>query len=167
VTPLFLLPANFAPFYMTHPLIPQIIELAKPIANNLGLEVVGAVFHTNQNPPVLRVDIRNLHDDTGLEDCEKMSRDLEAVLETNDLIPGTYVLEVSSPGISRFLTTDREFISFKGFTVIVSTKELYKGQKEWAGQLISRDEIAVHINQKGRVINIPRDLIEFVTFGEE
>ncbi|MFM7559012.1 MAG: ribosome maturation factor RimP, partial [Cylindrospermopsis raciborskii] len=54
---------------MTHPLVPQIIDLATPLAAELGLEVVGMVFHTNQRPPVLRVDIRNPQQDTSLTDC--------------------------------------------------------------------------------------------------
>ncbi len=62
---------------MTHPLIPQLIDLAAPVAEDLGLEVVGAVFHTNRRPPVLRVDIRNCTGDTSLEDCERMSHALE------------------------------------------------------------------------------------------
>ncbi|MFN7659427.1 MAG: ribosome maturation factor RimP, partial [Dolichospermum sp.] len=44
---------------MTHPLIPQIIDLATPVATELGLEIVNVVFHTNQSPPILRVDIFN------------------------------------------------------------------------------------------------------------
>ncbi|MDJ0548531.1 MAG: ribosome maturation factor RimP, partial [Microcystis sp. M49637_WE12] len=59
---------------MTHPLIADLLHLATPIAENLGLEVVDIVFQTNKRPPVLRVDIRNLAGDTGLEDCEQMSR---------------------------------------------------------------------------------------------
>ena len=90
---------------MTHPLIPQIIDLATPVAETLGLEVVGAVFHTNQNPPVLRVDIRNLQQDTGLADCERMRIALDAELEAADIIPDAYVLEISSPGISRLLSS--------------------------------------------------------------
>jgi ribosome maturation factor RimP len=62
---------------MTHPLIPQLLDLAIPIAENIGLEVVGAVFHTDRRPPVLRVDIRNGVGNTGLNDCERMSRALE------------------------------------------------------------------------------------------
>ncbi|PMB42076.1 ribosome maturation factor RimP [Fischerella thermalis CCMEE 5330] len=140
---------------MTHPLVPQIIDLATPVAEELELEIVGVVFHTNQRPPVLRVDIRNPHQDTGLDDCERMSRALEATLDAAEVIPDTYVLEVSSPGISRQLTTDREFISFKGFPVIVSTSPPYEGQQEWTGQLIRRDETSVYLNQKGRAIAIP------------
>ncbi|MDM9380980.1 ribosome maturation factor RimP [Chlorogloeopsis sp. ULAP01] len=141
---------------MTHPLVPQIVDLATPVAEELGLEVVGVIFHTNQRPPVLRVDIRNPHQDTGLDDCERMSRALEATLDAAEVIPDTYVLEVSSPGISRQLTTDREFVSFKGFPVLVSTSPPYEGQQEWTGQLIRRDETSVYLNQKGRAIAIPR-----------
>jgi ribosome maturation factor RimP len=151
---------------MTHPLVPQIIDLATPVAEELELEVVGVVFHTNQRPPVLRVDIRNPQQETGLNDCERMSRALEAALDGSDIIPDAYVLEVSSPGISRQLTTDKEYLSFKGFPVIVFTSQLYDGQQEWIGQLIRRDEISVYLNQKGRVIEIPRTLISRVQLNE-
>jgi ribosome maturation factor RimP len=151
---------------MTHPLIPQIIDLATPVAEELELEVVGVVFHTNQRPPVLRVDIRNPQQETGLNDCERMSRALEAALDGSDIIPDAYVLEVSSPGISRQLTTDKEYLSFKGFPVIVFTSQPYDGQQEWIGQLIRRDEISVYLNQKGRVIEIPRTLISRVQLNE-
>lgn len=151
---------------MVHPLIPQIIDLAHPLAETLGLQVVGAVFHTNQQPPVLRIDICHPERDTSLEDCEQMSRVLETTLDATDILPDAYVLEVSSPGISRLLTTDREFISFKGFAVIVTTAEPHAGQQEWTGQLIRRDESNVHVNQKGRAIAIPRTLVTRVQLDE-
>jgi ribosome maturation factor RimP len=151
---------------MPHPLIPQITELATPVAAALGLDVVGAVFHTHQSPPVLRVDIRNQEQDTSLQDCALMSQALEAVLDESDVIPDAYVLEVSSPGISRILTTDREFISFKGFPVEVTTLEPYKGQNTWAGNLIRREDESVHLSQRGRAIAIPRSLIERVQLVE-
>ncbi|MBD2363152.1 ribosome maturation factor RimP [Anabaena minutissima FACHB-250] len=151
---------------MAHPLVPQITDLAVPVAEQLGLEVAGIVFHTNQRPPVLRIDIRNPLQDTGLDDCERMSRALEAALDATEIIPDAYVLEVSSPGISRQLVTDREFISFKGFPVIVSTSPSYEGQQEWNGQLIRRDETKIYLNQKGRVIEIPRSLITRVQLDE-
>ena len=152
---------------MAHPLIPQIIQLAVPIAESLSLEVVGAVFHTNQNPPVLRVDIRNLTTDTSLDDCERMSRALETALDTTELLPDAYILEISSPGISRLLSTDRDFISFRGFSAIVRTTEPYEGHKEWTGKLIRRDENCVYLNQKGRAIAIPRHLITQVQLNDQ
>lgn len=144
---------------MTHPLIPEIIELATPVAAALNLELVTAVFQTNKKPPVLRVDVRNLAGDTSLNDCEQMSRALEAQLEVKELISEAYVLEISSPGVSRQLTTDREFISFKGFSVIVKSYTPYEGKKEWRGKLQGRDEETVYLNQKGRAIAIPRQLV--------
>jgi ribosome maturation factor RimP len=151
---------------MTHPLVPQVIELATPIAQELSLEVVDVVFQTNKKPPVLRVDVRNQVADTSLTDCEQMSRALEAVLDTTDAIPGSYVLEVSSPGISRSLNTDREFVAFKGFAAIVTTYASHEGQKEWRGNLQGRDDRAVYLNQKGKAIAIPRELVAKVQLDD-
>lgn len=95
-----------------------------------------------------------------------MSRALEEALDTSDLIPDAYVLEISSPGISNSLTTDREFISFKGFPVMVTTQEPWDGRQTWSGRLIRRDEDAVYINQKGRAIAIPRSFISKVELDE-
>ena len=64
------------------------------------------------------------------------------------------------------MITDREFISFKGFAVTVSTSEPYEGQQEWSGQLIKRDETALYLNQKGRAIAIPRSVIVKVQLDE-
>ncbi len=151
---------------MTHPLIPKIIEIATPIAENLGLEVVDIVFQTNKRPPVLRVDIRNPQGDTSLNDCEGVSRGLEIALDQSQVIPGSYVLEISSPGISRQLNSDRDFMAFKGFAVIVKTYAPYLDQKEWRGRLQKRDEETVYLNQKGRAIAIPRDLIAKVQLDD-
>jgi ribosome maturation factor RimP len=144
---------------MAHPLVPQILELAAPVARELGLEVVTAVFQTNQSPPILRINVRNLQRDTGLDDCEQMSQALEAALDQTSIIPDAYVLEVSSPGVSDVLTSDREFSSFKGFTVAVTLTESYAGQQEWVGQLVQRDETSIHLRRKGRSLTIPRHLV--------
>jgi ribosome maturation factor RimP len=151
---------------MTHPLVSQIAELATPLAQELNLELVDIIFQTNKKPPILRVDVRNLSADTSLNDCERMSLALEATLDRAEIIPGSYVLEISSPGISRTLTTDREFISFKGFSVTIKTFAPYKDRKEWQGKLQGRDEQAVYINQKGKVLAIPRNLIAKVQLDD-
>jgi ribosome maturation factor RimP len=144
---------------MTHPLVPKIMELAIPIANELGLEVVGIVFQTNKRPPVLRVDIRNRESDTSLNDCERASIALAEKLEAEETIPDAYVLEVSSPGVSKELIDDRDFISFKGFSVIVTTSTSEQKNKEWRGSLQGRDTEAVYLSQKGKAITIPLDSI--------
>jgi ribosome maturation factor RimP len=152
---------------MAHPLIPQITDIATPVAAELGLEVVAVVFHTNQRPPALRVDIRNPQADTGLEDCTRMSRALEAALDATDAIPFAYALEVSSPGTSRELTTDREFNAFQGFAVQVTTSEIFEGKTQWQGQLVRRNDTAVCLSQKGKSVEIPRELVSKVVLDDE
>ena len=151
---------------MVHPVVPKIIEGASPLAEELNLELVDAVFQTNKTPPILRLDIRNPHGDTSLENCEQMSRVLEEKLDLTEIIPGAYVLEISSPGISRILTTDREFIAFKGFAVIVKTFAPYKNKKQWQGRLQYRDEKVIEINDKGKAIAIPRELVAKVQLDD-
>ena len=143
---------------MTHPIIPAVLEVARPIAEQLNLEVVDVVFQTNQRPPILRIDIRNPQHDTGLDDCEKLSRELEAQLEAQQILPGAYVLEVSSPGISSQLESDRDFIAFKGFEVLVSSEQPHKGKQQWQGRLQGRDDEAVLLNIQGRNVKLPRAL---------
>ncbi len=152
---------------MTHPLIPPIIDLAQPVAADLGLAVVAAVFYTNERPPVLRVDIRSLDAETGLVDCEKMSRSLEAALDEAELIPFPYNLEISSPGAANTLTTDREFEVFRGFTVSVQLHQPLKGKTTFKGQLKERDEATIHLTQKGKVVNIPRELVNAVVLDSD
>lgn len=153
---------------MAHPLIPSILELATPVADDLGLEVVGAVFQTNQSPPVLRIDVRNRQtDDTSLEDCEKMSQSFEAVLESTDLLPDAYVLEISSPGISSELSSDRDFVVFKGFMVEVHLSEPYRQKRTWIGQLVNRDEESIRLSQKGKTTALPRSLVTQVQLSNE
>lgn len=145
---------------MTHPLIPKLLDLANPIAQPLGLEVVGAVFQTNQSPPVLRVDVRSLEqEDTSLEDCQKMSQALDAALDATDLLTDAYVLEVSSPGVESELRSDRDFVVFKGFMVEVQLTEPHRGRQTWVGQLVRRDSTALVISQRGKPITLPHNLV--------
>ncbi|MEM6501337.1 MAG: ribosome maturation factor RimP [Cyanobacteria bacterium P01_C01_bin.89] len=151
---------------MTHPLIPTIIDLATPIASELGLEVVNAAFHTNQSPPVLRLEVRNPGTDTSLDNCEKMSRALEAQLDEHESVPDSYVLEVSSPGLSNLLESDRDFASFKSFAVAVDLTEPHKGKRHWEGTLVGRDDDHVRLSQKGRVVKLPRSLVQAVQLAD-
>ena len=153
---------------MAHPLIPQVTELASPIASGLGLEIVNAVFQTNQSPPVLRIDVRNPQaEDTGLDDCEQLSIALTEALDDSGLIPDAYVLEVSSPGVSDVLTRDRDFEVFKGFPVEVKLNAPHKGKQTWQGSLVRREDSKLVLNLKGRPVSIPRDLVDTVQLSSE
>ncbi|MDS3859691.1 ribosome maturation factor RimP [Thermosynechococcaceae cyanobacterium BACA0444] len=151
---------------MSHPLIPIVHDLAKSVASQLGLEAVAVYFYTHHSPPTLRVDIRHPERDITLEDCAQMSHCLEEVLDASDRVTTAYVLEISSPGLSNDLTTDRDFKSFRGFAVQVTAHSPDHGQQAWQGTLIGRDEVAVYLNQKGRKITIPRDQVSLVQLQE-
>ncbi len=151
---------------MVHPCIAPVLEIANPIAASLDLEVVNAVFQTNQSPPVLRIDVRSLEGNTGLEDCERMSRALDEALEQANTIPEAYVLEISSPGVPDILNTDQEFISFKGFPVMVQTRDSVKGLQDYRGNLLGRDATHVQLNQKGRALKLPREQVTLVRLIE-
>lgn len=147
---------------MTHPVVPQVLALARPIGASLGLEVVGAVFQTDQVPPVLRIDIRHPEQDTGLADCERMTQALAPLLDEVDWIPGSYVLEVSSPGVGEELVTDRDFTTFQGFAVLVQLHTPHRGRREWRGRLLRRDDQAVVLNLRGRTVRLQRAWVERV-----
>ncbi|WP_448381495.1 ribosome maturation factor RimP [Gloeomargarita sp.] len=139
---------------MTHPIVPQVLALARPIGASLGLEVVGATFQTDQVPPVLRIDIRHPHQDTGLVDCERMTEALAPALDAVDWFPGAYVLEVSSPGLGEELVSERDFTTFQGFPVRVELHQPYRGRREWQGRLLRRDAEAVVLNRRGRTVRL-------------
>lgn len=153
---------------MVHPLVPQVETLAAPVAAKLGFEVVNVIFHTNHNPPVLRVDIRpqDPSQATALEHCEIMSLALEECLDSVDLVTGNYVLEISSPGIAEVLSTERDFEVFKGFPVEVTLEPPHKGRQSWVGTLVERQPDALIIAQKGRRIKLPRVAVQAVTLRE-
>ena len=153
---------------MTHPLIPQVLDLAAPLAERLGLAVVDAVFQTNHSPPILRIDVRNCQqEDTSLNDCEQMSQALEAVLDETELIPDAYILEVSSPGISSLLSSERDFVVFKGFMVEVQLAEPYRERQIWLGQLVRRDEDILYLSRRGKPIKLPRSLVKVVQLSNQ
>ena len=153
---------------MTHPVIPQVLEIATPIATDLGLAVVTAVFQTNHSPPVLRGDVRNLvQADTSLDDCERMSIALGERLEDSNILPDAYVLEISSPGVSNQLKTERDFIVFKGFAIEVTLHTPHKNKKVWIGTLLERTPNKLAISQRGRRVAIPTELVEVVQLSNQ
>eukprot|EP00741_Cyanophora_paradoxa_P022560 tig00000248_g21785.t1 len=100
-------------------------------------------------------------EDPTVDDCEALSRHISEALDAAEIFGDEqYFLEVSSPGISDVLQSDRDFRTFKSFPVAVRTVEpFHKGQEEWTGTLLGRDERHVSINIKGRPVRIKRDVV--------
>lgn len=90
--------------------IKNIIETS---VNSLGYELVGCVYIKQQRRSLLRIFIDKPEGIT-LDDCERVSRQVSAVLDVEDPIIGAYSLEVSSPGLDRPLFTAEHFRRFIG-----------------------------------------------------
>ncbi|QEM67850.1 ribosome maturation factor RimP [Geobacter sp. FeAm09] len=100
----------------------QVTEIALPILESLGMELVDVEFVKVGRDSVLRLFI-DKDGGIGLDDCADVSRELSAVLDVEDIIPGHYSLEVSSPGLDRPLKKPADYERFTGRLVKVRTFE--------------------------------------------
>ena len=69
---------------------------------------------------------------------------------------------VSTAGAREVLTREREFVAFRGFPVVVTTAELFKKKTEFPGKLHDVSDETLQVNQKGRIVGIPRALVKEV-----
>lgn len=109
--------------------------LLEPGVEALGFELVDAELVGGGSQRVLRVYIDS-HGGIDVEDCALVSRQLSALLDVEDPIPGQYTLEVSSPGLDRPLVRRRDFERFIGAQVKVRMHQAILGRKNFTGQLI-------------------------------
>ncbi len=145
---------------MAHPLIPRLSELARHVAEPMGLTVRDVQLLAHHIPLTVQVVVGQLDGgDVTLESCAALSGPLGEALEESDLLDSAYVLEVSSPGLSDVLETDRDFISFRGFPVEVKLRPDANGSPIRTGLLLSRSEDSLAINARGRTFRIPRDAV--------
>jgi len=104
------------------PIATKILAIAEPVCTSSGYELVDVRFTMDQGHWVLRVYIDRLGEPgtVDLHDCERMSRELSAVLDVEDPIPHAYSLEVSSPGVDRPLRTAEHFRAHVGAEIKVA-----------------------------------------------
>ena len=138
------------------PLEIKIFDIAEPVAQDLGLEIVMVSVVSEGKSQILRI----LAEDpkTGrilLDDCAKLSRALSAVMDVEDPIEAAYRLEVSSPGIDRPLTRPQDFERYKDFEVKLETAlPTETGQKKFRGfvRAFENNEITIDTDQGEFVI---------------
>lgn len=142
----------------------QVVRLAQPILDSMGLELVELEFKKVGRSFVLRLFI-DKQGGVNLDDCAEVSRELSLVLDVEDCIPNRYTLEVSSPGLDRPLRTEADYSRYAGRLAVVKTTELLKDEKgsprkTFLGTINGVEEGAVVINLKeGRLARIPLDKI--------
>lgn len=116
----------------------MVYDLAKPIADELGLYLWDVRFEKEGSSWFLRVIIDSEEGITFTE-CENMSRPLSDLLDEKDFIEQSYYLEVSSPGLMRELRREDHFLACMGEEVLVKLIRPFEGQREFVGILTGFD----------------------------
>ena len=99
-------------------------------------------------------------DGISLDDCEKVSLAVSALLDVEDPLPGQYNLEVSSPGLDRKLTKVEHFQRFQGETLKVSMRFPIDGRKRFRGTLVSSDDENIVVEVDGESYSLPMATID-------
>lgn len=129
---------------MTGPLRERLLTLLEPLVARLGFELVELECAAGHERGVLRLFIDSPQG-IGLDDCERVSREVSALLEVEDPMPAAYTLEVSSPGFDRVLRTPQHFGRFVGSRVFVELKEPRAGRRRYTGRLVSVGEDGIEL----------------------
>jgi len=133
-----------------------VYQLAEPIANKNGCEVVDVEFVKEGSDWFLRVYI-DKDGGVSLDDCEAVSRELSDKLDEVDPIEQSYYLEVSSPGLERPLKKERDFEKYKGHTIEIKLYKSLNGSKVWTGILHDYQDGVIFLKlQDGSVMEITR-----------
>lgn len=137
----------------------EFAKLAKSVAASLGLVLVAVNVSQQGKRRVLSITIHKKGSRVSLDDCENVSRRLEALLdqraesEAGPIIEGAYALDVESPGIDRVLKTESEYKIFEGETVEVRLKESIEGlPNNLKGTLVGLHESSVRIKNPAAIV---------------
>ncbi len=132
----------------------ELNELLAPTIADLGLELVGIEFSPNSGSSLLRVYIDEPERGVTIEDCERVSREISALLDVNDPVSGRYTLEVSSPGLERPLFTLEHFARFVGEPAKVSVNLPLDGRRRFQGRILAVEGDRIVIEQDGKPVAI-------------
>jgi ribosome maturation factor RimP len=125
-------------------------------------ELVDVEVTRPRGPGLLRVVVDSRVGDgrVSIERCASISRELSTLLDAADVMPGAYRLEVSSPGLDRMLTRERDFEAAIGKEIRVQTRRPVEGRKRYRGRLTSFEAGVLKMNVDGDLALIPFDEVE-------
>src|SRR5689334_10311567 len=126
--------------------VDQVRTIAARVAGSYGLDIFDVQYRREGPGMVLRIQIdrpgsgATAEESVSVEDCARVSRDLSAVLDVEDVIPAAYTLEVSSPGLDRPLRGPAEYNRFTGRRAKLVVREAIDGQMFFKGRLAGTDD---------------------------
>lgn len=146
---------------MSERVVQAVTGLVAPILVDLGLELYDLEFSGG----TLRVTIDTPPGGPAGVDIDKIAlvnRTLGRALDHDDVVPGRYVLEVTSPGLERALRTPAHFRRETGKTVAVRLVAPVDGRRRLTGELVEADDstIAVRLSETGETVRVAVDSIE-------
>ena len=131
----------------------RLINLIEPLLERLGYELVELELTSGRAHATVRVYIDRA-EGVGLEDCERVSREVSALLDVEDPIPTSYTLEVSSPGFDRVLRTHAHFGRFVGSRVFIELKMPREGRRRYTGTLLSVDDAGIALEVDRQKVSV-------------
>jgi ribosome maturation factor RimP len=137
----------------------RVRQLVEQVVQSQGYELVDVEFKGAGNNSVLRIYIDT---PTGVThgDCELVSEQVGTVLDVEDLIPFSYTLEVSSPGLDRKLFKEADYVRFAGKLAKIQTRIPLEHQKVFKGRLRGLQEGKIQLElPKGDLLEIPLDVV--------
>ena len=126
----------------------ELQKLLVPTVEGLGYELTDLEAKLSGGSGILRIFI-DKPEGIGVEDCEKVSLAVSALLDVEDPVPGHYDLEVSSPGLDRKLTKVEHFQRFEGETIKVQMRFPIDGRRRFRGTLVSSNDENIVVEVDG------------------
>jgi len=140
-------------------IVNKVLNVISPVVEGVGYSVIDCDYLNDMGRWILRVYIEKGEEDVSIDDCVKVSRSLEGVLDVEDIIPTRYLLEVSSPGLDRPLKKARDFVRFTGQKIRLRTKEPIGGRSNYYGVLLGMEENNILMNVDNVKYQIPMELL--------
>jgi ribosome maturation factor RimP len=146
---------------MDEAVVVRVWQVAEPLVTHEHLEIVDVEFRRERQGMVLRLYLDReggTEDDSagvGLSDLEAVSRQLGDLLDVAEAVPGTYTLEVSSPGIDRRLRVPAHFRRYIGRKVRVKMRKLHEGRRSFLGTLQAVANGDITVQEAGSTYVIP------------
>ena len=128
--------------------------LLKDVVELDGVELVYVEYRPEGSPSVLRIYI-DKPGGVGLQDCERVSKQASALLDEDNLILRSYVLEVSSAGIERALFKDADYRRFVGKEIRLFTTETIEDRRKFTGLIRTFSEGIPKLDFDGETYQIP------------
>ncbi len=140
-------------------IVDEISRIALPIVQELLLDLVDVELIPSGRRWLLRIYI-DREGGVTISDCERVSRDLDRILDVEDVIDHPYVLEVSSPGLTRALKKRKDFERYRGRTCKVIMRSAIDGKSEFKGEIGETTEEYVEIRAEGGIHRVPLPIIK-------